>query len=199
MIIKIDYSIGALAGFLAGVFLIPTLLHLGLRIQWVLMLVPLAVPPVIALGVWLGGKLANRFAFFAQLSKFVAVGFLNTAIDFGILNLLSMTTGIASGFILGGVNAPGFAAAVVNSYFWNQLWVFRGRSRDEGMFHDLPKFLVVVFIGMFLNSGIVVFLTTYVAPWGGLNETIWLNVSKVIATALVLTWNFLGFKFLVFK
>lgn len=199
MITKIDYSIGALVGFLAGVFLIPTLINLGLRTQWILMAVPLVVPPVFAMGVWVSGILARRLSFFAQLGKFIAVGFLNTAIDFGILNLLSMATGITSGFVIGGVNAPGFAVAVMNSYFWNQFWVFKGRSEGEGMFHDFPKFLTVMLIGLALNSGIIFFLTTYVPPFFGLAGTAWLNVAKAFATAIVLGWNFLGLKFLVFK
>lgn len=199
MILRIDYSIGALAGFLAGVFLIPTLINLGLRIPWILMAVPLVIPPVFALGVWLAGKLARWLPFMTQLGKFVAVGFLNTAIDFGILNLLSMATGITSGFVIGGVNAPGFAVAVVNSYFWNQRWVFKGRSTGEGTFHDFPKFLTVMLVGLVLNSGIIFFLTTYIAAPFGFFENLWLNIAKACATAVVLGWNFLGLKFLVFR
>ena len=199
VITKIDYSIAALVGFLAGVFLIPTLINLGLRTQWILMVVPLLVPPVFVFGVWLSGKLSRWLPFMTQLGKFMAVGFLNTAIDFGILNLLSMATGITSGFEIGGVNAPGFAVAVINSYFWNQFWVFKGRSQGEGMFHDFPKFLTVMLIGLTLNSGIVFSLTTYVPPFFGLAEKVWLNVAKAIATAIVLAWNFPGLKFLVFR
>ncbi|MBI2121985.1 MAG: GtrA family protein [Candidatus Sungbacteria bacterium] len=199
MISKLDYSIAALIGFLAGVFLIPTLINVGLRTQWILMIIPLVIPPVFALGVWISGILARRLAFMAQFGKFVAVGFLNTAIDFGILNLLSMATGITSGFVIGGVNAPGFAVAVINSYFWNQLWVFKGKNAGEGMFHDFPKFLTVMLIGLAINSGIIFALTTYIMPPFGLGETLWLNVSKAFATIFVLVWNFLGLKFLVFR
>ena len=81
-----------------------------------------------------------------------------------------MATGITSGFEIGGVNAPGFAVAVINSYFWNQFWVFKARIRGEGMFHDFPKFLTVMLIGLTLNSGIVFSLTTYVPPFFGLAE-----------------------------
>ena len=81
------------------------------------MALPLIAPILFVIGFWVGKFLARWFAFFEQLSKFIVVGFLNTAIDFGMLNLLSATTGITSGIVLGGVNVPGFSVAIANSFF----------------------------------------------------------------------------------
>lgn len=193
---KENYLIGALVGFLTGVFAIPTLVNLGLRSWPVLMLLPLAAALLFSLGVWFGSFLSRWFSFFAQLSKFAAVGFLNTAIDFGVLNLLSAATGVTSGFIVGGVNAPGFGVAVINSYFWNKFWVFRGR---EEAVRDFPKFIAVSVAGLLLNSGVIVLLTTYVPAPSTFGEAAWLNFAKFFATVLVFVWNFLGYKFLVFR
>lgn len=196
MLGKQDYLIAALVGFLTGVFAVPTSINLGVRSRLILMLLPLAVALLFALGVWLAGFLSRWLSFFAQLSKFAAVGFLNTSIDFGILNLLSAATGVTSGFVVGGVNVPGFSAAVINSYLWNKFWVFRGR---EQVLRDFPKFFAVSFAGLLLNSGIIIFMTTYVPAAFGIGNAAWLNFAKVLATALVLVWNFLGYKFLVFR
>ena len=54
-------------------------------------------------------------------------------------------------------------------------------------------------IGIFINSGIVIFLTTCVDPLFNLSPERWLNIAKVCATAISLIFNFLGFKFLVFR
>lgn len=193
-----DYRLAALAGALTGLCAIPTVWHLG--VHNILALV--ALPPVIAVcwvaGIWLGKFLSRYLAFLAQFSKFVAVGFLNTSIDFGILNVISVVTGITSGFIIGGSNVPGFLLAALNSYVWNKLWVFR-KIDSQGFFHDLPKFAAVTITGTILDSVIVVLFTTYLDPMFGMSSTLWLNIGKIIATVFVLFWNFTGFKYIVFR
>lgn len=198
MTTKHDYAIGALIGFMAGIFLLPTVINLGLRDLGVLAAVPIVFPPLFLLGIWLGKFLSRWLLFLVQFSKFATVGFLNTAIDFGVLNLLSMATGVTAGFVLGGVNIPGFSLAIVNSYFWNKLWVFGDRG-NENVLHDFPKFLGVTFIGLLINSALIVLTTTYIPPLFGVGESAWLNMAKAAATAVSLIWNFTGFKFLVFK
>lgn len=202
MITKQDYAIAALVGFLAGVFAIPTLLNIGIRSQPILIAVPAIAAVLFYVGIIIGKFLSRFLGFFAQVSKFAAVGFLNTAIDFGVLNLLSMVTGVTGGFTVGGVNMPGFIAAALNGYLWNQLWVFRARSQGESMFHDFPKFLAVTIIGLLINNGIVVFLTlpgmaqTALVPVSG---EVGLNIAKVVATVFSMVWNFLGYKLIVFR
>lgn len=188
-------------GFLTGVFAVPTAYNLGVRSKLILLALPLILPPFFALGVWIGKILGKKIAFLPQFSRFVAIGFLNTAIDFGVLNLLSSASGVTSGLIVGGINIPGFLIAVTNSYVWNKLWVFRNTdgTTKEGFFHDLPKFLAVTVLGVALNSGIVVLATTYINPIATSNASVWLNLAKAAATLLTLVWNFLGYKFVVFK
>lgn len=221
---RIDYAIAALIGFFVGIFAIPTFLNLGLRRPALLLALPWIASGLWILGIWLGARLGRRIPFVAQFAKFIAVGFLNTAIDFGILNLLSRLSGITAGLVIGGVNLPGFGVAVFNSYLWNKLWVFhpvRSKSRydigtavppsaertsngvgdrePESLFADFPKFFAVTIGGVLINSGIVIGLTTYVAPSFGLGAGAWLNVAKVVATAVTLFWNFAGYKFVVFR
>lgn len=196
MITKQDYALAALIGFLVGIFAIPTVINLGIKTYAVLFILPLVMPLAWIFGLWLGGVLSRWLPFMTQLSKFAAVGFLNTAIDFGVLNLLSRITGITAGFFIGGVNVPGFSVAVLNSYFWNKFWVFRDR---EGGVEDFFKFIAVTLIGLGINSGIIILVTTYISPSFGLTPERWLNLAKVLATAISMIWNFLGYKFLVFR
>lgn len=195
---KTDFYIAGFIGFFTGVFLIPTLAHVDIRNYALLLALPLVFPIVIAGGIWLGDFLARWFGFFRQVARFSAVGILNTAIDFGILNILSLTTGITHGLIIGGVNTPGFVVAVINSYFLNKLWVFKGGDRDH-LLYDFPKFLAVTLVGLAINSGIVIVGTTYISPLMGASPSVWLNIVKFFATFFSLLWNFLGFKYFVFK
>lgn len=199
---KTDYAIAILVGFFTGIFAVPTALNLGVRSVPILLGLPWAGAGLFAAGMAVAGFLARRMAFFAQFARFAAVGVLNTAIDFGILNLLSLASGVAGGFVVGGVNLPGFGAAVVNSYFWNKFWVFRDRDLEkirEPMLADFPKFFSVTLVGLFLNSGIVIVLTTYAPFFAALAASRRLNVAKAIATLANLAWNFAGYKFIVFR
>lgn len=197
MIKKIDYFIAILIGFFTGVFAIPVAFNLGVRGRVLLLVLPLAVPPIFALGVWLGKTLSRWLAFMTQLTKFAVVGFLNFAIDVGILNLLSMLTGIKAGFIIGGVNIPGFVLAASNSYFWNKLWVFQDRG-DRNVWHDFPRFITVTIAGLVINSAVVIGITTYVDPFFSLSPDVWLNIAKMLAAITSLGWNFVGYKLFVF-
>ncbi len=59
-----------------------------------------------------------------QFLKFAGIGFLTTAVDFLVLNLISKYLGVNEGLKLGGVNVVSFGAAVLHSYFWNKHWAF---------------------------------------------------------------------------
>lgn len=195
---KIDYYLAGFLGFLTGVFVIPTAFNLGIKSQIILLVIPLVLPPVFVLGLWLSNFIARKISFVGQFGKFAAVGFLNTAIDFGVLNILSALSGITAGFIVGGVNVPGFIIALFNSYLWNKLWVF-GSKEKENLFQDMPKFLAVTFVGLLLNSSIVILATTYVPPVFVESSKAWLNLAKVFATITNLIWNFLGYRLVVFR
>ncbi|MFC1625335.1 GtrA family protein [Patescibacteria group bacterium] len=193
---KKDYLIAVIAGFVTALFALPLLKNIQIGGAGLKFALPIIIPILWIIGLWLGKFLARWMSVMYQFAKFVVVGFLNTAIDFGVLNLLSIMTGLTGGFLIGGVNIPGFTLASLNSYFWNKFWVFRA---GEKSFSDFFTFAIVVLIGVFINGGIVIFVTTYVNPLFGLSPERWLNIAKAGATAISLIWNFIGFKFIVFK
>lgn len=198
---KKDYIISIIVGLVTVLFVLPSLRNMEFG-GWLFVVVLFFVVPVLwVIGLFLGKFLSKWLSFIYQFAKFVIVGFLNTAIDFGVLNILSMMTGLTSGFLVGGVNIPGFTLAAINSYFWQKFWVFKKKEvqGEKTNYSDFITFVAVVLVGVFINGGIVVLLTTYIHPFGGLSPERWLNVAKIIATAVSLIWSFLGFKFLVFK
>jgi putative flippase GtrA len=192
-----DYYWAAFAGFLTGLFTIPVLTNSGFENKPVLVALPFVVAVCWVIGLWLGKVLANVWQLIFQLAKFAEVGFLNTAINFGLLNLLSITTGITQGAGAGWINVPGTIAAAANSYIWNKLWVFQ-KIDNKGFFVDVPKFAAVTIFSMIINSLILAFFTDLVSPMFGLTAGAWLNVGKVVATAGSFFINFIGYKFLVF-
>ena len=143
-------------------------------------------------------SLIGKYPFLAQFIKFGMVGFMNTAIDFAVLNFLMWQTGIYEGEWIFLLNVISFAVAVSNSYFWNKYWTFRAKGPAINPL-QMGQFLVISLIGVAINSSIVYTLTTYTTPFWGLNKELWANAAKVLATGLTLIWNFIGFRLIVFK
>lgn len=197
MINFVDYIFALVAGSFAATFSLPILYNLHKLSVWTALAAFVCIPIVFIIGVALGKFLGRFLSFFKQFSKFAVVGFLNASIDFGVLNLLSALTSTASGFLVGGINIPGFIMAATNSYFWNKFWVFQ--DSGDNVFADLPRFSLVILSGTVINSGLVVLLTTYVGPQFGIPPNVWLNIAKVTASATTLIWNFLGYKFFAFN
>jgi len=155
------------------------------------------LPLVFLIGIFVGIILKKIAKTFYQLIKFSEVGILNTIIDFGMLNLLVGITGITQGRGIIILNTLSFLIAVTNSYFWNKLWTFEIKEKSTGK--EFSHFLIISIIGIGINTTIVYFGTTFISPVAGVSRGTWINIIKVVATALSMVWNFLGYKLLVFK
>lgn len=141
--------------------------------------------------------LLNKFVAFAyQASKFVLVGLLNTAVDFGVANILILATGLAVGWQVSVFKGVSFTVAVINSYFWNKYWTFR--KKEGGGMKEFSQFFAVSIIGFGVNVGTATFVINFLAPVGGMSPERWANVGFLAATVLSLAWNFVGYKFWVF-
>jgi len=141
----------------------------------------------------------KRKEFIAQIMKYALVGSLNTGIDFAVLNLLLWMTGIYSGKWIILLNAIAFSVAVINSYFWNKFWTFKDKGTDGSKVKEFSQFVSITLIGMILNTAVVYFMTTFTSPIMELSPELWANLAKVFATGISLVWNFLGYKFIIFK
>ena len=149
---------------------------------------------VATIGMVVMNFLGKKLPILWQLAKFGLVGVLNTAIDFGILNYLSVFAGVTSGVGLIPIKAVSFSVALVNSYFWNKGWVFEGKKKANPV-----SFAIVSALGIVINVGTVVVLTTVIGAPGNISPSLWLNIANVGATALSMVWNYMGYKLVVFK
>jgi putative flippase GtrA len=143
-------------------------------------------------------KIFKKYPVLLQIFSFAVIGVGNTLLDFIILNILLWTTQIFSGPWLFIFNVISFSIATTNSYYWNKRWTFKNKSKDKTPVL-FSQFFIVSIIGAAINSTTVYLIATYTDPILGLSDGLWANVAKIIATALSLIWNFLGYKFIVFK
>ncbi|MBU3138236.1 GtrA family protein [Clostridium gasigenes] len=115
--------------------------------------------------------------------KFGLVGVLNTAITIGIFNVLRFV-----GIDIIVANTIGYICGIVNSYFWNNRWVFKSNSKDIA---TACKFIVVNIGTMFINNCILILLAQKI----GINEVIAQGASLGLTTVI----NFIGNKVWTFN
>ncbi|MFY9457568.1 MAG: GtrA family protein [Candidatus Spechtbacterales bacterium] len=141
--------------------------------------------------------MAGIFALGYQFYKFILVGVLNTLLDLAVLNGLIVLTGIAIGWHFSLFKGASFTIAVVNSYFWNKFWTFRKKGGVGAS--EFGQFLAVSLVGLGINVGAASLLVNVVGPKGDMDPQLWANVGAVAAIAFSTIWNFIGYKFFVFK
>ena len=130
---------------------------------------------------------------FGQIYRFIIVGILNTIIDFALFNSLISLSGIKSGWFLLLINMAAVTAAIINSYILNRVWTFKSSDPAYGI--QLPKFILVSLTGMLVNTAIVG-LFSRLSPAA---SYLMLNIAKLAAAILSASWNFMLYRYWVFK
>lgn len=151
-----------------------------------------------ALGIAVGYFLSKIRPFFFQLSKFGLIGVANTVVDLGIYNLFIYMSDVSSGYMIAVFKSFSVLAAIVNSYVWNKFWSFE-KKEVRNLGEEFTQFLMVSLVGLLLNVGITAFVVNVIGAPAGIADKTWANIGGLTASILVLTWNFIGYKFLVFK
>lgn len=143
--------------------------------------------------------------FIEQFAKFVLVGIMNTAVDLIILNIETVLSGVREGSGYAIQKGISFLAAVTFSYFINKYWTFQDQSKEnEGK--KFSQFFFVSAIGMIINVSVATVVVTYlktpindVLNLSILTDQLWVSLGALCGTAIGLFWNFIGYKFWVFK
>ena len=119
-----------------------------------------------------------------QILKFGVVGIIATVIDFGVLYVLSQPLRMDP-VISAGIS---FCVSLVFNYVASMRYVFTHRE-DMSRSREFVIFLVLSFIGLAINEAI---MAAGVAVFG--NSALAVMGTKVLATAIVMVWNFVSRK-----
>lgn len=209
---KKDFWLGMLSGALIGFLFMPVLavakpeLYIRLKI---------AILPFFVIGTPLGLAIAHligkKIPVIWQLGKFGVTGVLNVLVDFGVLTILTIylkkyfainSNDILLGFgvlivsAYSAYKALSFTIANINSYFWNKYWTFGEKKQEKSNF---GQFFIVSIIGFIINVAVASFVFNYIHPVLGMSLEQWGLIGAAAGSILGLVWNFLGYKFLVFK
>ena len=202
---KIDVISPIVLGLIISAFIISLLrvtdsdvIFAGINPMILRLLIIILIPSLLILWVYITSRLGKRRHIFFQFGKFIPIGVSNTAIDFGTLNLLILTTGVDKGFLFSAFKGISFLCAVSNSYLWNKFWTFDGGNTDN-VRKQFLKFVVVAGIGFVINVTVASFIVNFVEPIGGISLILWANIAAFTSIVIVVMWNFVGYKLLVFK
>lgn len=194
-----DVFFGAINGLIFGALLPVVLKNMNVAISFNKgVMVAIFFTVLAAVGIWIGYLLSKIFPFFFQFAKFGAIGVANFAVDIGILNLLIFATGMAVGLPYTVFKVISFSFAVTNSYLWNKFWAFKKENTKEAG-KEFLGFISVSVVGLILNALIASILVNVVGPLGGIGVKTWASVAAAFASVCVMLWNFVGYKFWVFK
>lgn len=206
-----DLIFAASAGLLIGLLFLPVLKSAqpALYEQLFFATVPfflIATP----LGLIIAHEISKKIALVWQLGKFGITGVLNVLVDMGVLSLLifffkNILQIEAKDLIFSGLSiltfyslykATSFIIANINSYYWNKYWTFDQNSDKKTEF---VQFFIVSLLGFLINVA-VASLTFYLAnPIGELKQGQWGLIGAAMGSIVGLVWNFIGYKFIVFK
>ena len=171
------------------------ILDVLIRSKWLIFFV---VPTLATLGVYGTFRVGRRRPFLFQFGKFITIGLSNTAIDFGILNLLIFLTEVERGSLYSLFKAFSFLVAVTNSYFWNKFWTFES-SNTKKTGKEFFQFVTISGIGFGINVIAASLVVNVIGPVGEISPRLWANIGAFAAIVITVFWNFLGYKFIVFK
>jgi putative flippase GtrA len=150
-----------------------------------------------------------------QVGKFGLVGVLNTVIDYAIFIGITKVFSIPLNRVWVAKIISG-TVAMINSFFFNQRWVFKAKGRD---LWQAARFLVSTAVGVLvIQTGLTQFFSSNWQNLGNFGYSV-LNTLGIIgvapgiftkafviktvafgmATVASLTWNFISYKFWVFR
>lgn len=156
------------------------------------------VLPIIAfVCLWLAYLIGRKFLFVFQAAKHILVGAFATVVDLkifeGLVILFSGAVGIT--LVFKGIS---FLFSTTLKYWGNKHWAFEKFEKEE-LVKEISQFFIVTVIGLILDTGSFFYFTKIMGSQFGLSFHIWTEFSVIFAAIIAAVWNFLGYKFLVFK
>jgi len=195
---KADILASLVIGLACGLILPNVALFTGILPEQVLRYFPVFLPVLSLLGVWLLETVFKRTRTLIQFGKSFLVGILNSSIDMGIFDLLIWFFSITSGWLPVLFKTISFSFGAVNSYFWNKFWTFQKKD-TENKAKEAVQFFLITIGGLLIHTTVIYIVLNIIGARFGVSERMWASIANMTAIFTGFVWNFLGYKFIVFK
>ena len=130
--------------------------------------------------------IAETSNFWTQLFRYVIVGGLSFVVDYGLLYALTEWAGMH--YLLSATLS--FVAGLLVNYFISTCWIFH-KSKLNNKLAEFLIYSIIGVVGLLFNNLLLYVLTDHLH--------LYYMLSKLIAAAVVLGWNFVGRKLILFK
>ena len=187
----------------------------GLAVAWVALdffgiygsIFVIIFPILSIIGLYITELIGRKLLFIYQAGKFSLSGAFADVIDIKVFQLLFFLFAVA-GYPLGleagvvplflTIKAISFLVAIFIKFWINKHWAFEKPQKDD-IKKEAIQFFFVTIAGLALNVGSFYFFTKIIGAQFSMPIKIWTELSIIFAALTAAAWNFLGYKFIVFK
>ena len=176
---KIDIIFAIICGLAVALIVIDFLNTHG----WLFFII---LPLLSVVGLLLCDIIGKKFLFVSQAGKFALVGAFADVVDIKAFQLLFWLAPFSLFF-----KGISFLMATGIKYWANKHWAF---EKHEG--GQVAQFFIVTLVGLAIDILAFYFLSKIST---GITSKLWVELSIILSALITAVWNFLGYKFLVFK
>jgi putative flippase GtrA len=148
------------------------------------------LPLLSIIGLWLCDLIGRKIFIVRQAGRFALAGAFADVIDIKVFQLLIIFAPFSLFF-----KAISFLVAMAIKFWANKHWAFEKPGKD-GIKKEAIQFLIVTLIGLALDVFSFYYLSRIKI---GISTKLWVELSIIFAALVTAVWNFLGYKFVVFK
>ncbi len=195
---KIDVVLSLVAGEGVALLFCWLLKSSQSNILFLYWLLPVLFPLLSLFCLWIAYLIGKKFIFVFQLAKFVLIGALFAVFDLAILNVLMEFFSATQGMKYLIFVTISFVITTAVKYVADKHWAFE-KSGKEKIGSELSLFFIITLISAGIQIGLAHIIVNVIGPSFGINLLVWGNIGKIGGIAVASAWNFIGYKFFVFK
>ena len=196
---KKDIIFAAICGFFVAFIALDLLTKFAGRYSWAFFII---LPVLSVFGLWVAELIATlrlrsgqeSLSFVRQIAKFSLAGGLADVFDIKTFQLLFWLAPLSAELSLI-YKTISFLVGTFVKYFSDKYWTFQ-KSESKGMHKEMAKFFFIAIVGSLLNITSYYF---FVKINTSLPLKTWQEIANILAALTAATWNFCGYKFIVFK
>lgn len=121
-----------------------------------------------------------------HLTKYLVAGCAAFAAEYLSFYVMISSFGVA----LYVANTLSFCIGLMTSFLLNRLWTFGGKQYSKGASHQLSFYIILATANLMLTNLLVAIFTN-----AGINP----KIGKLIAMIVTSSWNFILFKYIIFR
>lgn len=195
---KIDIILASITGLGVGILFAQFAKGASLRTPYLDFILPALFIPAALLGLWAAELIGKRFLFVFQLAKFLLIGAFFALFDLVVLNGLLLWLGITAGFLYSVLVGVSFVIATTVKYIADKYWAFE-KTEGLNIKFEFASFFIITIISGGIQVAVASYLVNIIGAQLGFSPLLWANVGKIAGIIVASAWNFIGYKFLVFK